>query len=77
MPAGEIDLLRIAAGDQTIGFLYNFRFRNRVYAYQSGFDYSVSHPHQKPGLTCHHLAIEMYRRQGLEVYDFLAGRRPL
>ncbi len=73
MTDGHIDLLRISAGDQTIGFLYNFRYRNRVYAYQSGFDYQVSHPHQKPGLTCHHLAIEMCQCQGVEIYDFLAG----
>ncbi len=72
-PVGEIDLLRITAGARVVGYLYNFRFRNRAYAYQSGFDYDVSHPHQKPGLTSHHLAIEMYRREGIATYDFLAG----
>lgn len=73
MPAGEIDLLRIRAGDRAIGYLYNFRFRNRACSYQSGFDYELTHPHQKPGLTCHHLAIEMYLREGVAAYDLLAG----
>jgi len=65
--------LRIGAGDAAIGYLYNFRFRNRVLAYQSGFDYRAAGPQQKPGLTAHHLAIEMYAAQGIESYDFLAG----
>ena len=29
IPRGEIDLLRIDAGEQTVGFLYNFVFRRR------------------------------------------------
>ncbi|MCW3476884.1 GNAT family N-acetyltransferase [Limobrevibacterium gyesilva] len=73
MPAGEVDLLRVSAGGRVVGYLYNFRFRDRAYAYQSGFDYAVSDPHQKPGLTCHHLAIEMYAAEGMDRYDFLAG----
>ena len=73
MPDRQVDLLRIGAGDVAIGYLYNFRFRNRVFAYQSGFDYDTAGPHQKPGLTSHHLAIEMYAAEGIESYDFLAG----
>ena len=72
-PRGEIDLLRIAAGERVIGYLYNFRHRGRVSAYQSGFDYAVAHPHEKPGMTCHHLAIELAAREGATAYDFLAG----
>lgn len=70
---GEVDLLRITAGEAVLGYLYNFRHRGRVLSYQSGFDYAGAGPHQKPGLTCHHLAIEMYRAEGAAVYDFLAG----
>jgi CelD/BcsL family acetyltransferase involved in cellulose biosynthesis len=73
MPQREVDLLRVSAGDAAIGYLYNFRFRNRVFAYQSGFDYAAAGRHQKPGLTAHHLAIEMYAAEGIESYDFLAG----
>jgi len=67
------DLLRITAGEQTVGYLYNFHHRGRVSAYQSGFDYGGADKHQKPGLVCHFLAIRMYEREGADMYDFLAG----
>jgi CelD/BcsL family acetyltransferase involved in cellulose biosynthesis len=72
LPRGEAELLRIAAGEKIVGYLYNFRHRGRVLAYQSGFDYQAG-PHQKPGLTCHHAAIALARREGATAYDFLAG----
>ena len=72
-PRGEIDLLEIRAGAQPIGYLYNFRHRDQVMTYQSGFDYQSALPHEKPGITSHHLAIEMYRQAGSARYDFLAG----
>lgn len=71
--SGGTDLLKISAGDKVIGYLYNLTWRGQICAYQSGFDYALSHPHQKPGLTCHHTAIEMYLTQGARRYDFLAG----
>lgn len=70
---GAVDLLRISAGAGPVGYLYNFRHRGRVLAYQSGFDYAGAGPQQKPGLTCHHQAIEWYRAAGAATYDFLAG----
>ena len=73
-PRGEIDLLRVDAGTQTLGYLYNFRWRNRIANYQTGFDYAAAPSAQhKPGLTCHHLAAEMYAAEGLDDYDLLAG----
>ena len=73
LPRGEAELLRVAAGEAVIGYLYNFRHRGRVLAYQSGFDYATAPPHVKPGLTCHHAAIALARREGMAAYDFLAG----
>jgi CelD/BcsL family acetyltransferase involved in cellulose biosynthesis len=70
---GAADLLRVTAGPRVIGYLYNFRFRGVVSAYQSGFAYDDSDPHEKPGLTCHHLAAETYLAEGADRYDFLAG----
>jgi CelD/BcsL family acetyltransferase involved in cellulose biosynthesis len=70
---GEIDLLRVTAGSLIIGFLYNFRYRGRSLAYQSGFDYDGAGRHEKPGLTCHHLAIRLAASRGAACYDFLAG----
>jgi CelD/BcsL family acetyltransferase involved in cellulose biosynthesis len=70
---GQIDLLRVASGPQVIGLLYNFRYRGHSLAYQSGFDYAGAGRHAKPGLTCHHLAIEFAAQSGATRYDFLAG----
>lgn len=67
-----IRLHRIAAGDHVIGYLYNFRYRGRVSAYQSGFRYEAD-PKLKPGLVSHALAIESALSDGDSVYDFLAG----
>ena len=68
-----MDLLHITAGDRTIGYLHNFNHQGRAYAYQSGFDYDAADSHQKPGLTCHWLAIAMCAAAGTAFYDFLAG----
>jgi CelD/BcsL family acetyltransferase involved in cellulose biosynthesis len=73
MPREEIDLLRVTGGGQTVGLLYNFRYRGRALAYQGGFDYAGAGRHQKPGLTCHHQAIRFAAAAGLDRYDFLAG----
>jgi CelD/BcsL family acetyltransferase involved in cellulose biosynthesis len=73
MERGEIDLLRVTAGPQTIGLLYNFRYRGSSLAYQSGFDYAGAGRHGKPGLTCHYEAIRFAAGWGATRYDFLAG----
>ncbi len=70
---GQVDLLEITAGERRLGYLLNFVYRGTVYAYQSGFDYALADRHEKPGLTAHHHAIEMYLREGLDHYDFLGG----
>ncbi len=73
MRRGEIDLLRVTAGTQAIGLLYNFRYRGQALAYQGGFDYAGAGRHHKPGLTCHHQAIRLAAAAGLDRYDLLAG----
>lgn len=73
LPRGEVELWCVSAGAATIGYLYNFQYRGRVMAYQSGFDYAVAERRAKPGLTCHHLAIERAVEEGRSCYDFLAG----
>jgi CelD/BcsL family acetyltransferase involved in cellulose biosynthesis len=72
-PRGEIDLLRVSAGPRIIGYLYNFRWAGARLAYQSGFDYETRDPREKPGLTCHHQAIQAAIDAGATRYDFLAG----
>ena len=73
IPRGEVDLLRVSAGEAVVGYLMNFNHNGVVSAYQSGFDYAGATPQQKPGLTSHYLAIERYRSRGIAAYDFLAG----
>lgn len=70
---GGTELLRVTAGERVVGFLYNLRHRDRVCAYQSGFDYAGAGPQRRPGLTCHHLAVEACLAEGALSYDFLAG----
>jgi CelD/BcsL family acetyltransferase involved in cellulose biosynthesis len=74
--SGEIQVLCAAAGDRPIGYLYNFAHGDRVYAYQSGFDYG-SDGRLKPGLVTHALAIERAMRDGFATYDFMAGENRL
>ena len=69
---GEIQLARIAAGERPIGYLYNFVYRQQVYAYQSGFNYETD-AKLKPGLVSHYLTINYSLTQGAAKYDFLAG----
>jgi len=72
LAAGRVQLIRISGSQETIGCLYNLVHRGRVYAYQSGFRYSQDN-RLKPGLVSHMEAIELNRRLGYQVYDFLAG----
>lgn len=72
-PRGELDLLRLTAGEEVLGYLYNFRLGGRVYAYQSGLNHRGAERHGKPGLTFHAMAVERALAGGEQVYDFLAG----
>jgi CelD/BcsL family acetyltransferase involved in cellulose biosynthesis len=69
----SVDLIRVSAGDRTVGYLYNFVHRDWVAAYQSGFDFGPDADRLRPGMICHLLAIEHYRRAGVRRYDFLGG----
>ena len=72
---GGVQLLQACAGDRVLGYLYNFRLGNRVYAYQSGFD--DSDRRERPGIVSHFLGIRHAFRSGARVYDFMAGRNRL
>jgi len=72
---GGTQMLRITAGARAIGYLYNFSYRDDVFAYQSGFDIELNA--FKPGYVCHALAIDHYSKLGAKTYDFLAGTNQL
>lgn len=69
---GVAQLLRVSAGGETIGILYNLHSNRRVAFYQSGFSYKDG-SRLHPGLLTHHLAIEYYRQHDFAEYDFLAS----
>ena len=73
--AGGTHLLRASAGGRVIGYLYNFRYGDRIYAYQSGF--ADSDRHERPGAVTHALAIRHAFQSGARIYDFMAGRNRL
>lgn len=75
VPKGEIQMLKISAGERAIGYLYNFRRCKKVYAYQSGFEFSA--PHLRPGYVSHALAMRSNAERGERIYDFLGGDNPL
>lgn len=65
-------IVRISAGGNTIGLLYNLTKEGNVSFYQSGLCYETD-SRLKPGLVSHALAIQKYLDAGYVEYDFLAG----
>lgn len=72
VPRGTVELLRVSAGPDVLGYVYNFVWNGRVLAYHTGVAYEAD-ARLKPGLVCHHLCIERHLRGGAQAYDFLAG----
>jgi CelD/BcsL family acetyltransferase involved in cellulose biosynthesis len=70
--SGEIQLVRIRAGDATVGCLYNLVSRDTVAFYQSGLAFEADSK-LKPGLVCHALAVAHDAAAGHRWYDFLGG----
>ncbi len=72
LPQGAVELLRVRAGSQVVGYLYNLVWRGWVGAYASGFAYADD-PKATPGYVCYQRAIEHHLTSGSRVFDFLAG----
>jgi CelD/BcsL family acetyltransferase involved in cellulose biosynthesis len=71
---GEVQLVRVHAGDLDFGYLYNFVMDGVVSNYQTGFRYDAD-SRFKPGLVSHALAVEKNIEMGNSVYDFLMGEQ--
>ncbi len=69
---GKVELLRLAAGDDTLGFFYNFLHDRWVGAYMSGIAYEGDNK-LKPGLTGYALMVKQHLALGHGAVDFLAG----
>jgi CelD/BcsL family acetyltransferase involved in cellulose biosynthesis len=71
---GELQMARIQAGDEVIGYLYNFVRNGHVYFYQNGFDYAAAGK-LNPGHVAHYMAINYNAEAGHRTYDFLSGQQ--
>ncbi|HJT98681.1 MAG TPA: GNAT family N-acetyltransferase [Rhodanobacteraceae bacterium] len=71
--SGLTQLIRISAGPETIGYLYNFVWRGNAYFYNAGLNYGVLAHHDRPGYLAQLLTIERHLADGTESYDLLAG----
>jgi CelD/BcsL family acetyltransferase involved in cellulose biosynthesis len=69
---GTVELFRVSAGSRLIGQVYNFIYRGRVYAYQTGFSYEEDSK-AKPGLVSHFLCMQQHLQEDASSYDFMAG----
>lgn len=72
LPRNEVEILRVRAGEQILGFLYNLIHRGWVGAYCSGFAYGDD-AKAKPGYVSYAMAIDRHLALGNRVFDFLAG----
>ena len=73
LPTGQVQLLRLTAGSDEVGYLYNFVHGGQMLAYQSGFHFGLTERNHHPGLVTHALAVQQALEAGLDGYDFLAG----
>jgi len=69
---GTVEIVRVAAGDCVIGYLYNFVHAGWTGQYLSGFNYEAD-AKLKPGLVCHYLCAEQHQKVNGRTYDFMAG----
>jgi CelD/BcsL family acetyltransferase involved in cellulose biosynthesis len=72
LPTGGVELLKISAGENVIGYLYNFIFRKRIYFYLSGLTYENDN-RVKPGFVTHALCAQDHVEHDAVEYDFMAG----
>jgi CelD/BcsL family acetyltransferase involved in cellulose biosynthesis len=72
---GEVQLLRLSAGDKVISCMYNFVYQGKIYHYQSGINYALFDGQDSPGLVSHGMAVTFNAQAGHSVYDFMAGER--
>jgi CelD/BcsL family acetyltransferase involved in cellulose biosynthesis len=69
---GEIDILCVSAGDETIGILYNYVLKSKAFFYQYGFKFS-NNKKLNPGLITLQVALQSYLESALPEFDLMAG----
>ena len=73
--AGGVRLLRIYAGEQTLGLLYVLIHAGKVSFYQCGYRYGLVDRHDVPGIVAIAVAIERLLQEPCTHFEFLAGRQ--
>ncbi len=71
-PRKTVEVVRLSAGRDVLGYLYNFRKGRHLCNYQAGMRYEAD-AKLKPGLVAHALVAEDARVRGLARYDLLMG----
>jgi CelD/BcsL family acetyltransferase involved in cellulose biosynthesis len=66
-------LIRINAGDQTVGYVYNLVWRDTSYFYQAGIDYKRFGSCGSPGLLLLTRAVEHALANGVARFELMAG----
>jgi CelD/BcsL family acetyltransferase involved in cellulose biosynthesis len=74
-PLGTVQLLRVMAGSNTVGLVYNLVHRGKVYFYQCGYNYTADR-RLSPGTVSLALVIQYCLDRGFLEFDFLAGEAP-
>ncbi|MEO8716580.1 MAG: GNAT family N-acetyltransferase [Acetobacteraceae bacterium] len=72
VPRGTAEIVRVSAGTEPIGYVYNLMLRGHVLAFVTGFA-DESDARLKPGLVSHALCIQRHVDEGARLYDFMAG----
>jgi len=72
VPRGTAEIVRVRAGEEPIGYVYNLMMRGHVLAFVTGFA-AEDDRRLKPGLVSHALCIERHLAEGARLYDFMAG----
>lgn len=72
LPKGSVQLARVTAGEQDVGFLYNVAWRKEVSNIQCGFKYLPDN-RWRPGYASHLLAAAAAGEEGYRYYDLLMG----
>lgn len=67
---GHIQLLRVACGDDVLGYLYGHVYGDTVYMHQTGFAESENNA-MRPGYLCHYMAMKFNQSIDIRYYDFL------
>lgn len=70
--SGMVEVCQLTLNGESIGLLYNFLYKNKVYFYLSGLQLEED-SRMKPGLLIHYMAIEHYKSRGYDSYDFMGG----